>query len=306
VLAQTFTDYEIVVVDDGSAPEHRPAYDTALAQAGERATLHRLVHRSNGHGQSYSLNFGVSKASGAYIAILDDDDVWTDPGHLARAAAALEATPADLYMTNQRPYRQGQPVERPHWLGTLAPRLAAEGRKPRADGCLPVTIADLIPTQGFCHVNCLIVRRGLWDSIGGMDEGIRWECDRDLYVRLIDHASGPMLHHPAVTARHNIPDPAKTANMTTALPMLHKRLHQLRALDKAALFGRHSEIRAEARVERGYTLKKMSEELAGAGDWPAAAHYARAALGSAPTAGWFALTAWYETRSLASRLRPRG
>jgi hypothetical protein len=151
-------------------------------------------------------------------------------------------------------------------------------------------------------MNCLIVRKGLFESIGGMDEGIRWECDRDLFLRLVDRA-GVMLHNPAVVARHNVPDPAKTTNMTTAMPMLQKRLHQLRVVEKAALFSSQEAIRREGFRHRGFVLKKIADELAAAGDWPAAARYARTALGAGPTAGWAAKTAWYSLKGLLSPRR---
>jgi hypothetical protein len=142
------------------------------------------------------------------------------------------------------------------------------------------------------------VRRTLWEAIGGMDEAIRWECDRDLFLRLVDRA-GPMLHHPAFVARHNIPDPSKSANMTTAMPEVEKRLHQLRVVDKAALFARHKAIRAHGRRHRGFVLKKIAAELARQDDRRGAAVAARLALGAGPSLGWLGVTAWYSLKALA-------
>ena len=305
VLAQRFDDVEIVVVDDGTADEHLAAYDAILAPArerlGARFQLHRLPRRDNGHGQSYSLNVAAAAAQGDYLAILDDDDSWTDPEHLARAARSLAAAPeADLYLANQRAWRNGEPVAEALWLAGLSPALA--GRPADAEGSWRVGVEDLVAAPGFAHVNCLIVRRALWSAIGGMDEGIRWECDRDLFLRLIDSA-GAMLHNPAFVARHNIPDPSKSANMTTALPMLTKRLHQLRVVDKAALFARHPALRAVGRRHRAWVLQKIAAELAAAGDWKSAAHYARAGLGAGPSLGWAAKTAWISGRALAGGKR---
>jgi glycosyltransferase involved in cell wall biosynthesis len=292
VLAQEKAAYELIVVDDGSLDEHDAAYAGALDRAGEalgeRLKVRRLVRRPRGHGQSYSLNYGADEAAGDYLAFLDDDDHWTDPRHLARAAAALDARPAaDLYFTNQSALRAGEPVDEALWLAPLAAALARAGRAPDADGVWTVTVPELLANPGFCHVNCLIVRRALWQAAGGMDEGIRWECDRDLYLRLID-AAGTILHQPAFVAAHNIPDPTKSANMTTALPMLDKRLHQLRVVDKAALFARHPAIRAHGRAHRRYVLQKMAAEAeplgaaalaAGAGLGAAARYRLRALLG---------------------------
>lgn len=305
VLSQTVGDLEIVVVDDGSAAEHAEAYDRVLAPArerlGARLRHHRLLRRPNGHGQSYSLNVAADQASGRYLAILDDDDIWTDDDHLARAARAIARVPdADLYMAHQRAFRGQDPVADELWLWQLGDRLrsAVDGD---ADGTRPATLEQLVSLDGFCHLNCLVVRRALWETVGGMDEAIRWECDRDLFVRLIDTATGPMLHNPAVVSRHNIPDPTRAVNMTTALSQVAKRLQQLRVVDKAILFARHPEIRAAGRRHRNWTLQKLAEELAGAGKDEAAAHFARGAVMDSMSPGFATKTALYTLRAATAR-----
>ncbi|TFI57995.1 glycosyltransferase [Sphingomonas parva] len=304
VLAQDFDDVELVVVDDGSAETHRPAYEAVLgparARLGDRLREIRLVHRPNGHGSSYALNVAAAAASGDYLACLDDDDCWTDKGHLARAARSLRRAPgADLYTANQAAFLRGEPLPDGLWLAALAPLLA--GRAGDEDGTWHVRIDDLIAAQGFCHLNCLIVRRGLWEAVGGLDEAIRWENDRDFYIRLIDAATGPILHNPAVVSRHNVPDPARTDNITTSIPQMMKRLHQLRVADKTALFSRHPALREEGRRERGFALQKLARDLARAGDRKAAAHYARSALADTRSAGVAARAALYTLKALLAR-----
>src|SRR5215472_14692620 len=88
VLEQRFSEVEIIVVDDGSAEEQRPHYE-ALVAAVPRARMFTLVRRERGHGQSYALNHGAQHARGKYLCFLDDDDQWTDSGHLGRAAAVI-------------------------------------------------------------------------------------------------------------------------------------------------------------------------------------------------------------------------
>lgn len=305
VLAQDFADIEIVVVNDGSREEHRVAYEAALAAVhgdGRPVRAHWLVHRPRGHGQSYSLNYGAAYAKGAYLCFLDDDDTWTDTGHLSRAARALRGsgTNADLYMTNQAAYRNESRQPGPIWIEGLAARLVQRGIVAHEGGAFPVAIADLIAVPGFCHLNTLIVSRSLYDAVGGMDEAIRWECDRDLFLRLIDRAEGTMLHHPAVVARHNIPDPSKGASMTTSLAALDRWLYQLRVLDKASLFARHPPIRAHGRQHKVYALKRIAEELYRSGRWTDAAFYAREALWIGFNPKWFAFAAYLTFKAFLS------
>lgn len=84
VLAQTCTDFELIVVDDGSTD------DTAqvLASYGDRA---RIVPKANG-GLSSARNAGVEAARGSYIAFLDADDRWM-PDKLMRQLTLMDANP---------------------------------------------------------------------------------------------------------------------------------------------------------------------------------------------------------------------
>lgn len=298
VLAQHDARLEVVVVNDGSSAQHMDAYEAVWARAsarlGARFQSHTLVHRPRGHGQSYALNFGVARAQGDYVCFLDDDDKWTDPGHLARLTHAIEQASArgqalDLFMTNQDAWSvRGERIGT-LWLGALASELQARGRQPDHLGCYPVTVDDLIASAGFCHINCLGVRRALYEQVGGMDEGIRWECDRDLFLKLVETA-GLILHHPDVVSYHRVPDPTKALNMTTAMGMVDKRLLQCLVMDKALARARHPAILRHARLHKGFALKKIATAFAAQNDWASASFYARQALGAAPGLKWAGYT----------------
>ncbi|WP_295434791.1 glycosyltransferase [uncultured Thiodictyon sp.] len=308
VIAQTQTDTEIIVVNDGSAAEHHEAYEQALAAATTaignlRIRPFQLVRRPHGHGQSYALNYGVAQARGDFLCFLDDDDRWIDTEHLQRASEILQeadarGAPIDLYMTNQLAFRRGRQLPGPIWLEALAAQCRSRGHSPCARGTYSVTVPELMAAGGFCHINCLVVPRALYEDVAGMDEGIRWECDRDLFLRVADRARR-IVHHPQVVSRHEVPEPGRTLSMTTQLPMLEKRRYQLQVLDKAALFARHPAIRAHGRQHKGHTLKKITEELARSGRWKSAVFYAREALGIAPTFKWTLFTSYCQVRQWA-------
>src|SRR6187431_499736 len=87
VLAQTYTSYEVIVVNDGSPDT--PAMERALAPFRDRILY---VVQENG-GISAARNTALALARGRYVALLDSDDAW-EPDYLAVQVAALEADPS--------------------------------------------------------------------------------------------------------------------------------------------------------------------------------------------------------------------
>ena len=78
VLAQTYTDYEVVIVDDGSTDNSAQVVEefiSAYPQPLPKGKGVRLVRKANG-GVSSARNAGILAAKGEYIAFLDGDDLW--------------------------------------------------------------------------------------------------------------------------------------------------------------------------------------------------------------------------------------
>lgn len=88
VLAQTYQNFEIILVDDGS-PDHCPAMCDAFAARDRRI---RVIHKEN-RGLSSARNAGIEAARGEFLAFLDSDDLWS-PKFLERLSGALEETGA--------------------------------------------------------------------------------------------------------------------------------------------------------------------------------------------------------------------
>ncbi|HEY8580871.1 MAG TPA: glycosyltransferase family 2 protein [Beijerinckiaceae bacterium] len=84
-LRQTFDDFEVVVVDDGSTD------DGGRIAAGFADPRVRVIRQEN-RGLAGARNTGVRNARGRYVALLDADDLWT-PDKLARHVAHLDAEP---------------------------------------------------------------------------------------------------------------------------------------------------------------------------------------------------------------------
>lgn len=90
VASQTYTDLEIILVDDGS-PDGCPAMCDAWAKKDRRITV---VHKPNG-GLSDARNSGLNVAKGDYISFVDSDD-WIAPTMLESMLSALVQADADI------------------------------------------------------------------------------------------------------------------------------------------------------------------------------------------------------------------
>jgi len=87
---QSFRDWELIIVQDGSNPETAAFLKDWLA----REPRIRYFPRGTVGSIAEASNFGLEKARGEYIAILDDDDYWSDPEKLARQVQFLDRDPA--------------------------------------------------------------------------------------------------------------------------------------------------------------------------------------------------------------------
>lgn len=96
ILAQTFTDFELILVNDGTK-DGCPAIMDAYARRDSRI---RLVHKENG-GLSSARNAGLDVARGEYIAFVDSDD-YVAPELLADTVAAADRDEAQLVLFNYR------------------------------------------------------------------------------------------------------------------------------------------------------------------------------------------------------------
>ena len=92
ILAQTFTDFELILVDDGS-PDSCPALCDAAAAKDSRI---RVIHQKN-RGLSVARNAGLDAAEGEWIAFVDSDDMLL-PQALEKAHSTAEKTGADVVL----------------------------------------------------------------------------------------------------------------------------------------------------------------------------------------------------------------
>ena len=164
VLAQTFRDFELIVVDDHSS-DHT---SVVAADFGKDARVTTLRHDRN-MGQSRALNTGVAAARGEYVAFLDDDDVWL-PTKLASQVDILDVAPADVALVYGWRYEMGEESAQP--LRTVQQTL-------RGDIFERVLALDTpVPPSTW------LVRTSVVRSLGGFDESLQRAKDVDFVCRL--------------------------------------------------------------------------------------------------------------------------
>lgn len=297
VLTQSFGNKEIIIVNDGSTDEFLAQYKT-LEDQYPGVLFNYLIHRPNGHGQSYSMNYGADQATGQYLCFLDDDDYWTDNNYLQKAFDHLSSyeNKTDLYYSNQKAFfSNGKQQTNNVWIEDLI-KTAPKNAKAFKDVFI-VNIPFLLTSGGFAHLNCSIFRKKFYQSIKGMDEGIRYECDRDLYIRSIDQAE-QILYNPDFMSKHHIPDAKKGDNMSTMISTYQKKIFQLNVYEKSILLAKKQEVRDFCKKSKGYELKHIAEELYKAERYRDASYYARQALGASPTVKWLIYTIYISIKSV--------
>lgn len=107
VKAQTFADYECLIINDGSTDNSEAIVQSWLAQHSQY-TIHFTLYTQENAGVSAARNHGISLSTGDYVAFLDADDWWA-PEFLQEMVKFAEEYPeAGLYASNYIYYKPGK------------------------------------------------------------------------------------------------------------------------------------------------------------------------------------------------------
>ncbi|WP_152053995.1 glycosyltransferase family 2 protein [Tautonia marina] len=163
VLAQTFADFEVVVVDDGSTDQTPEVIRRYLEDSRIRYLRHEHL------GQPRTKNAGIRAARGRYVAFLDADDRWL-PSKLEKQVALFEVDPNPQI---------GVVYSRRGWIDDQDRPIHRGERTPlRGD-----VLAPLFHRPFVCFSSSM-VRRSVLDEVGLFDETTQYSIDYDLWLRI--------------------------------------------------------------------------------------------------------------------------
>jgi glycosyltransferase involved in cell wall biosynthesis len=175
ILAQTYSNVEVVVVDDGSTDGSGGIVETFVKK--RAAAGHRVVFSSQANqGASAARNAGIAMAQGEYIGFLDSDDVWL-PEKLESQLKAIEqfkgecaACVTDARLVNDF----GMDCGSFKWQGISFPETVGIDRN---------ATKSLAETFRF-WVSTLVARADILRQLGGFNQKISFVEDRDILFRL--------------------------------------------------------------------------------------------------------------------------
>ena len=162
MLAQTCTDCEVLVVDDGS---NDGTWEFLQEEFGLRASM-RLLRSDANRGVSAARNSGLAAARGEWMAFLDSDDEWK-PRKLERQLAALNDSGLNVCHTEEIWVRNGVRVNPHKHHRKYGGRIFLHA----------VPLCVMSPSS-------IVIHRSVFDCIGSFDESLPACEDYDFFLRL--------------------------------------------------------------------------------------------------------------------------
>jgi len=245
LAAQTFADWEWIIADDASTDGGLKLL-REVAERDARVRPLALEHR----GQPAAMrNEGMRQARGEFFAFLDSDDIWL-PEKLELQIATLAADPAlgAAYCWVEEFWDEAAGITTP------APTIWPRRELPRDAFAALVEFGGIISTSG------LVIRRAVWDRVGGFDEApeLRVGDDTEFILRIAKNF--PIARTPGVLVRYRL----HANNITRNVPFSGTQAIMERLVARGDLKGRVRDV-----FLSGFYLSRAEKGLR-EGAWSAA------------------------------------
>lgn len=166
VLAQTYKDYEIIVIDDGSTDNTKDIVGKYIENSIGNI---KYIYQEN-KGVSNARNTGIKNARGEYIAFLDADDIWF-PDKLELQMDLFEKNPElGLVFCNTFSFNEHSSSKKTGF------QLNPAGE--------PAKILQSLVIRNRISTNTVIVKKRYFDKTGLFDEDLRFGEDYDMWLRI--------------------------------------------------------------------------------------------------------------------------
>jgi glycosyltransferase involved in cell wall biosynthesis len=208
VFEQSFTDYEVIIVNDGSP-------DTSDLERVLEPFMNKICYiKQKNLGAAAARNEALRAAKGEFIAFLDSDDLWL-PDYLDQQLKFLREQECDLVCADALVFGDANDAG-----GTYMENLMAT-----APAVGSVSFLELVSSERSLITSGVIARRELIFKVGMFDEALRNAQDFDLWLRLA-HSGARLSYQRRVLLRYRTRANSLTGDATNSL------IRELRVLDK--------------------------------------------------------------------------
>ncbi len=182
VLAQTYINWELLIIDDGSTDNTTSIVMNYIEKekiGRNNSSRISYIKNTENKGIAYTRNIGLEKARGTYIAVLDSDDIWIDRTKLAQQITFLQEKNSSAQKT--QPSEQLYAV-----LGTWAKKIDSRGENiGEIKNCTDdATIRKIILRRSpFIHSSTVFLRQAMIDA-GGYSQTYGIGDDYELMLKI--------------------------------------------------------------------------------------------------------------------------